>query len=120
MSKAEPGIGDVEITLDGVIHILRPTMENALKILATCDRVGGVQAAQQKVASLQFEIICDIIAHGLGCNPTQRQRMIPEMVVKAGLLNLFGPVIRFLEIVSNGGKPVEDEELETLDPLPTS
>lgn len=105
--QPEIGAGDVEIDLGGEVLVLRPTLDACMRINKIA---GGMNAAANGVASLNFDIICDVIAAGLGANPTQRQKLIPEKVYMAGMINLAGPCIRFIRIVNNGGRPPVDEE----------
>lgn len=113
MSDAEIGAGDIEVQLDGAPYTLKPTLEACMAI----SRIGGgLQAAVQRCINLDMETICDIIAAGLSANPTQRKKMIPELVFKTGLIALSAPCIEFIHVVGNGGRPLPEEEAEAEQP----
>lgn len=105
MAEAEPGAGNIAIELDGNALELVPTVDACIKI----SRLGGgLNAAVQRCLQLDFETICAVITAGLNLNPVQA-KTVPEAVYKQGLMALSGPCIDFINVVANGGRPLEEE-----------
>lgn len=98
---AAPGAGNVPIMLNGVEHQLVPTLGACMAISGIA---GGLNAAVQRCVALDFVTICQVIEAGMNLNPTQAKKLREE-VYAAGLINLFGPCIDFIQIVANGGRP---------------
>lgn len=107
-ATTQPGEGDVEIELEGKKQILVPSLKACIDISSIA---GGLNAAAQRVAMLDFDTICQIIVAGLGLNPRQAQA-VPKAVFETGLMALSGPCVDFLNIIGNGGRPIEEEEGE--------
>lgn len=102
-TKARLGAGDVEIELDGEIVTLRPT----LRAMQTISRQrGGIVTAAEAVGRLDFDAMVQVIKLGLDTDT----RDIPEKVWRTGLGSLSGPLIRYLTILSNGGRPIDGGE----------
>lgn len=121
MADASIGAGDLEIELDGKIVVMRPTLEACTRISAIA---GGFNGAVQRCLNMDFSMICEIVAVGIGANPRQREKDVPAAVYKTGVLILSAPCIDFIRIVSNGGRPPldEDEEVDDIapgEPLPS-
>ena len=102
MDKPEPGAGDIPILLDGKQQVLQPSLQACLTVSKLH---GGLNAAVQRCAALDFETICAVITAGLGLNPTQA-RMIPEAVYRTGTIQLYGPCVDFIHVIANGGRPI--------------
>lgn len=114
MADAIPGEGNVEIELDGKPFTLSPTLQACIRI----SRIGGgLNAAVQRCLALDMDTICEIITAGVGFNPNQA-KMVPEAVFKTGLILLSAPCIDFINIIGNGGRPIEDDEGESDEPDP--
>lgn len=108
MAEAEPGAGDIPIVLNGKELVLQPSLGACIAISAMA---GGLNVAQQRCQQLDFGTICDVIAAGLGLNPTQA-RALPEAVYKTGLIDLHAKCIDFIGVVANGGQPLPEVEEE--------
>lgn len=106
MTDLTPGAGNVWIELDGKEHELVPTLQACMAISKIA---GGLNAAVQRCLQLDFDTICAIIIAGLSLNPNQAKK-VPEAVFKTGLIPLSGPCIDFINIIGNGGRPIEDDE----------
>lgn len=106
MAEALPGAGNVHFELDGKPMELVPSLQACIAISGIA---GGLNAAIQRCLALDFETICAVITAGLNLNPTQAKNL-REAVFRTGLIDLSGPCIEFVHVVSNGGRPVEDEE----------
>lgn len=99
-----PGEGDVEIELEGGNQFLKPTLEACLRISRSGE--DGPRRLADKVLALNFDAICHVVAAGLG-KPVDE---IQEVVFRTGTVNIFGACLRFIHIVSNGGRPPKKEE----------
>ena len=103
-SKSSLGAGNVEIELDGETAILRPS----LKTCQTISRQsGGISSAVAAVGRFDFDIIVSVVTLGLGVKD-EEAKSIPEKVWRTGLTDLVGPVTKFLTIIANGGRPVDE------------
>jgi hypothetical protein len=111
---SDPGAGDVPITLGDKSLILVPSLDACIKISRLA---GGLSAAVQRCAALDFDTILAILMAGIGANP-RMEKEIAELVFETGLIALHAKCIDFIHIVANGGRPPQDEEDgETDDPL---
>lgn len=108
MAEAQPGAGNVALELDGKAFELRPSVGACMAI----SKMGGGSGMHGMVArcgALDFDSIKAVIVAGLSLNPNQA-RSIDEAIFRTGLMDLAGPCIDFINVVANGGRPVEDEE----------
>lgn len=113
MSKntARTGAGDVEITLDGEVFYLKPTLAAAMTVSR---QAGGIQAAINRCVQYDFDTIRSIVALGLG-QMGQGSKDLPEKIWRTGLMDLAPLCIRYLHIVANGGRPPEAEQQQEED-----
>lgn len=95
-----PGAGDVAIVLQGKTVYLRPTLEACTRLSRTS--LPGPRELSEQCLALNFDAICIVIAAGLG----KRDEEVREAVFETGTLELFGLCVRFIHIVSNGGRPL--------------
>ncbi len=105
MTTTSLGAGNVPITLDGEGVVLRPSLKAAQTI---SKQAGGIIAAVQAVGQFNFETIVTVIALGLGISSPKEVQALAEKVYSTGLTDLVEPVTRYLTIVANGGRPVEE------------
>lgn len=105
MDKAEYGIGNVQIVIDGEEFFLKPTLKACMNLSRIA---GGITLLNQKCVSYDFDTILQIIKEGLGVN----SKDLAEKVWKTGLINLAVPCIRFLHVLANGGRPLDEVEEE--------
>ena len=112
MTKAKLGAGDVEMELDGETVTLRPTLKAARAISS---QAGGISGAVEAVGKLDLDAVIGIVTLGLGLTG-QEAREIPEKVWRTGLTELVDPVLQYLMILANGGRPIEDGGEEEADP----
>lgn len=110
MSKTEMGAGDVAITIDGKEYTLKPTLKAAQEL----SRNNGIGGMVQRCASLELDAIVQVIAAGLG----RTSRDLSEKVYSTGVRNVAPAVITFLTNLSNGGRPITEEELKELEKSP--
>lgn len=114
-SEADPGEAFVPVMIDDAELHLVPTLGACMAISALA---GGLNAAVQRCAALEFLTIQQVLAAGLALNPVQTQKLA-ESIYRTGLVNLFGPCIEFINVVAHGGRrPPEVEEPEPDPPKP--
>jgi hypothetical protein len=117
-NEARLGAGNVEIELDGQIVTLKPSLR-AIQILSR--QYGGLVTAIDAVGKYDFNAIEQAISVGLNVNQKE-SRELPDKIFRTGLTNLAGPVISYLSILSNGGRPHEtqDDDGDDTEGNPTS
>lgn len=112
-AKAQIGTGDVELELDGETVTLKPTFRACSAITKMSDR--KMSGVFNDVANLDMDVMAAVVALGLGLEGKDA-KAIPEKVWRTGLVNLVDPLTRYLVIVSNGGRPLDDGGEEDADP----
>jgi hypothetical protein len=102
--------GDVEVVLNGQSLVLRPT----LRAMSAISSMGGLGKVRQALVDQEFGTVVSVIMHGANLAGTRDAKELPEAVFKNGLdASLLVPLIRYVAILANGGKPLtEDEEDE--------
>lgn len=99
--KARLGAGNVSIELDGRTVILKPTLRAAQTISR---QKGGIVGAIEMVSRLDFDTIVQVVS--LGSSASDRDaKDLPDRVFEAGITTLSGPIIRYLSMLANGGRP---------------
>ena len=107
MSQLNPG--EVEISLAGETRTLKPTLR-ALNIISS--QYGGLARARELLVAQDMGATVFIIRHGLNLSDSQA-KALPEQVYQTGLnADLLIPLIRFLGILGNGGKPQPDDPVD--------
>jgi len=113
-NKAQLGAGNVEIELDGETVTLKPSLRAAQAISR---QSGGISAAVAAVGRFDFDAIVSVVTLGLGASDAEA-KAIPEKIFVTGLTDLVGPVTKFLTIIANGGRPIDQNGgEEAADPL---
>ena len=108
MSKIHSG----EVTIvfsDDDERVLRPTLGAATRISRA---FGGFQAAHQKILASDLDAFVTVIQHGLGLKTEAETRGLRERVWSAGISKLMLPLVEFVSILANGGRPIEEEVAE--------
>jgi hypothetical protein len=105
MAKAEIGGGDVPIILDGRELLLKPSLEACIAI----SKMGSINEVFAHIRSMHFETICQVIGIGIGANPRQREKDIPEAVYNAGIFAVSAAAMEYVHVIANGGKREEEE-----------
>lgn len=103
---------DVEITLDGETHLLRPS----LKATTAISRAhGGLVGAVQGCLNGELDVYQSVIKAGIVTAKNISTDDLREMVWRAGMNKLSMPVGKFIRTLQNGGKDpdAEDDEDET-------
>ena len=104
MTKTHIGAGNVEIELNGEAVTLRPTLKAAQNISRA---KGGIASAIEAVGRFDFDVMVTVIALGLGAEGKDA-RELPDKVFSTGMADLVAPVISYLTILANGGRPVQE------------
>jgi len=93
--------GEVEIKLNGKVETLRSSLGAAKRVSAAGGFVHVINRVQ--AADLEFYIL--VVAAGLG----KKNSEVEEAVYSTGLPALGADVIKFVNLLANGGKPYEPE-----------
>lgn len=99
MAEPQVDAGNITLDLNGTEVILRPTMKACISLSSAR---GGMTVLTNRCLDMEFEAIQSVIVAGLG---GKTSKDLPELIYRAGLINLSADCIRFLHIVSNGGQP---------------
>lgn len=111
-----PGEGDVPITIDGEELVLRPTLQAALGISRLHN---DIQLTGRQIMNMDLDTIISVVAFGLGVKVTQK---LQEQVWRTGQFDIRLPLMQFMNVINNGGRPpkqVEDDEGDDSDENPT-
>lgn len=103
-NNTSPGAGNVEISLDGENVMLKPSL-NACQAISR--QSGGMSAAVAAVGRFDFDLIVSVVTLGLAATGDAAKSM-PDKVWRTGLTDLVGPVTKYLMIIANGGRPVDE------------
>lgn len=110
--KREIGAGDVEFTLEGETHHLKPSLEACLALSRARGGLYGPGSLAEGLGRYEFEAYEIVIRAGLGLGPSA-MKGLPEQIYKTGLLSLIKPCSTFIAVIANGGQKAaktEDEE----------
>ena len=108
---AKLNAGDVVVTINGEDRVLRPTLR-ALSMISA--QFNGLAKARELLVAQDFAAAVFIIRHGLNLNDREA-RALPDEVYANGLTaELLIPLLRFVGILANGGKPMPDDPVDEL------
>lgn len=98
---------DVEITLNGKVETLRPTLAAAKRVNAQ----GGFAHVVGRIQAADLEAYILVVAAGLNKKTSDKigDVSLEEAVYKTGLPALGAEVVKFVNLLANGGKPMESE-----------
>jgi hypothetical protein len=104
--KTEPaiGAGDIPIKLGDDELVLRPTL-GAAQFLSR--QGGGLMGAVQRCGQYDMDTVVLVIAQGLGLGTGSKD--LPAKIFEAGMHAMVPKAIRFLNTLSNGGRPPSDD-----------
>jgi len=98
--------GDVPITLAGETRILRPS-QTALALISRAYK--GLGKVREALVDQDFDAAVTVIRSGLNLSVAEEED-ISRKVYETGLASdLLIPLIRFVAVLANGGKPLPDE-----------
>lgn len=107
MAEAEPGAGDIPITLDGEEYVLKPSLAACIAISGIA---GGLNQAVQRCYQMNFETIVEVICLGLSATSGPQKREVGEKVYKTGVIHVAADAIHLIRTIANGGQRPKDEE----------
>lgn len=116
MANAEPGAGDVPITLAGEQLTLVPSLEAC----RTISKLAGDSLGQAiaRCNRLDFDFLVEVIALGLSATSPALKKQIQDKVYHTGVISVAADCILFIRTVMNGGRrPEEDESVASADLL---
>lgn len=103
--------GEVVVTINGEDRTLKPTLR-ALTMISS--QYSGLAKARELLVAQDFATVVFIIRHGLNLNDRDA-RTLPDEVYENGLTaDLLIPLLRFVGVLANGGKPLPDDPVDTL------
>lgn len=97
--------GEVTITLGDDERTLVPTLGAATRISRA---FGGFQAAHQRLLASDLDAFVTVVQHGLGLKTEAETKGLRDKVWSTGISSLMLPLVEFVSILANGGRPVED------------
>lgn len=98
-SKAALGAGNVEIILDGEKVRLKPSLKTALTLSA---QPGAITGVVQAVSDFNLPMMAMVVSLASGKDAED----MAEAIYRSGMVDLSAPIVRFLTMLANGGKPV--------------
>lgn len=104
-----PGSADVIVHMHDGDVTLKPTLEACLKISRLHN---APMTTAGRISDMDFDTVVQVIAIGADLKP---DAALQERVYKTGLLSMLSPLIQFVHVVNNGGRPVDislDEDAE--------
>jgi hypothetical protein len=105
MSKLNEG--EVEIILNGTPRVLRPTL-NAMQALSRSHN--GLAGVRDALVRQDVDAVCNVLFHGMHLKEADRKDL-PKVVWKNGITGeLLISLIKYVAILGNGGKPLEESE----------
>lgn len=96
---------DVEINLDGKIETLRPSLAAAKRVNAS----GGFAHVVNRIQAADLEFYILVVAAGMN----KKNSDVEEAVYRTGLPALGADVVKFVNLLANGGKPMDEAPGET-------
>ena len=101
--------GEVMITLNGEERVLKPTLR-AITMISS--QYGGLAKARDALAQQDFQAAATVIRWGLNM-PDSEAKKLPDQLFATGMtVDLLVPLIRYIGILANGGKPLPDDPVE--------
>jgi len=108
---AKLSAGDVVVSINGEEKVLRPTLRALTMISA---QYNGLAKARELIVAQDFAAAVFIIRHGLNLNDREA-KALPDDIYENGLTaDLLIPLLRFVGVLANGGKPMPDDPVDEL------
>lgn len=102
--------GEVAITLDGVEHTLKPSLQAFSALSARYDNYGQLLG---RIASGNVPAIIFTLRQGLGYNDQQAKKL-PDVVFKTGISTITDPLSDFVYRLYNSGKSADEVMAEQI------
>ncbi|GAA0030221.1 hypothetical protein [Bradyrhizobium ottawaense] len=94
---------NIDITLGGKTASLNANLAAAKAVNALGT---GFQNAIFKIGALDLDTYAGVVAAGLGKKASE----VEDAVFQSGLVNLTAPLVEFVTLLANGGKPLNNGE----------
>lgn len=101
--------GDVTITLADEQRVLHPTLR---AITMISNAYGGLQKAREALVQQEFNAACTVIRWGLNLSDNEAKKLQAQVFQTGLTSDLLVPLLRFVSILGNGGKPLPDDPEE--------
>jgi len=108
---AKLNAGDVVITINGEERVLKPTLR-ALTVISS--QYNGLAKARELIVAQDFAAAVYVIRHGLNLNDREAKTLPDEIYANGLTFDLLAPLLRFVGILANGGKPMPDDPVDEL------
>lgn len=109
---AQINAGEVSVTLNGEELVLKPTLR-AMTMISR--QFSGLAEARRQLVSENIDAVVYILRTGAGLSDKEA-RGLDEKVFQNGITaDLLVPLIRYVAIVGNGGKPLPDDPASASD-----
>ena len=105
-TKAKLGAGNVPIKINGEERVLRPSLHACQQISRA---TGGVMSAIEAVQRVDIDAMAAIAAIGLGLEG-QAAKDLPEQMWQDGPQEFVVPLMKYLGMIANGGRPADGGE----------
>lgn len=99
-------VATVELTLGDKTFTLTPTLRALEQV---CTRFGGIDQAMTACRSMNVQGLTQLVRIGAKASDADTKGL-PELIYQAGLPTVAAEVVRFLAILMNGGRPLDEEE----------
>jgi hypothetical protein len=110
MSKAEPGVGDLELTLGKDVIVLKPTTEACLALCRLPGGLYGQGSIVQRMLNCDIDTMVAIIRIGAGLpSSTPIIKQLEEGVFRYGLVKMRDSLSGWIGTIANGGVPPGQE-----------
>jgi hypothetical protein len=98
--------GEVSIVLAGETKVLRPTMQAATSL----SRIyGGLGTLRDALAAQNIDAAASVIRYGLNLTDAHVKGLTRQIWETGMTAELIVPLIEFVAILGNGGRPVKDQ-----------
>ncbi len=103
MSEHKIHSGDVEVVLGDHKLTLKPNLDAAIRLSGL---PGGITKMVDRCLNYEFDAILSVITTGIG----KSSKDLPQLVFETGMVELSPICIKYLSIIANGGRPMDEEE----------
>lgn len=101
--------GEVSISLNGKDRVLKPTLR-AMSVLSK--QFGGLAKVRANLVAEEVETISAVIRLGQNLSERDARNLDDEIYANGLTAELLVPLITFVGILSNGGKPLPDAPVD--------
>lgn len=110
MVQSKMTLGETAITFEDEELFLRPTLRAANNISR---QFNGFRMARQALVDENFEAVVFILRQGLNLSDKDAKGLPDRVYVNGITAELLIPLIKYVAILGNGGRPLPDEPEDT-------